>query len=67
MPLHSYTCAAARAVGGCEEIVYPGAGHVPTAYAADWTQRAVNFLCRTALSGICQTDAPLPLQISGVN
>lgn len=66
--LHEYTCGAAIALAsGCEQTIYPGAGHVPTQYQDDWVARGANFLCRTVLSGICEAPAPPPVQVYGVD
>jgi acetyl esterase/lipase len=66
-PLHEYTCDLATALlSGCEQVVYPGAGHVPMEYGADMVARTASFLCREMLAA-CTAPAPLPLQVFGVN
>lgn len=67
LPLHSYTCAVATAnLSGCEQTLYPGAGHVPMEHSADMIMQTANFLCRRVIEN-CATAASPPVRVHGVN
>lgn len=69
-PLHAYTCALATLLqSGCEQVVYPGGGHVGVggAYGPQVVARTANFLCRVMLENVCTASAPPALELYGLN